>query len=75
MREKKKTEERDKEKLLKQFDALATQFEKSQETIKNQVQTETAGELKKKTKQKKEKTLAAKLRLKEKGGGGSSEKK
>lgn len=41
--------------------------------IKTQTTTESAGDLKRKGKKKKEKTLAAKLRLKEKKGG--SEKK
>jgi hypothetical protein len=41
--------------------------------IKDQKATETAGDLKRKSKKKKEKTLASKLRLKEKKGG--SEKK
>lgn len=66
IRANKKREEREKAKLLKQFDALATQFEKSSKTVQTQEQTESAGSLKKKTKQKKEKTMAAKLRLKEK---------
>lgn len=66
VRSAKKKEEREKIKLLKQFDALASQFEKSQSIIQNQPKHETAGSLKKKTKKKKEKTLGAKLRLKEK---------
>lgn len=66
IRANKKREEREKQKLLKQFDALATQFEKSSKTVQGQEKTESAGSIKKKTKQKKEKTLSAKLRLKEK---------
>lgn len=66
VRSNKKQEEREKQKLLKQFDALATQFEKSNQTVQNQAKTETAGDVRKKSKKKKEKTLAAKLRLKEK---------
>jgi hypothetical protein len=70
----KKREEREKNKLLKQFDALAEQYEKSASIIQGQKSTESAGDLKRKSKKKKEKTLAAKLRLKEKKGG-STEKK
>jgi hypothetical protein len=70
----KKREEREKNKLLKQFDALAEQYEKSASIIQGQKSTESAGDLKRKQKKKKEKTLAAKLRLKEKKGG-STEKK
>ncbi len=51
---------------MKQFDALASQFEKSTQIVQKQPKLETAGDLKKKTKKKKEKTMAAKLRLKEK---------
>ena len=69
----KKREEREKQRLLKQFDALAEQYEKSTSVINTQKATETAGDLKRKSKKKKEKTLASKLRLKEKKGG--SEKK
>lgn len=58
---------------MKQFDALAEQYEKSTSLIANQKATESAGDLKRKQKKKKEKTLASKLRLKEKKGG--SEKK
>ena len=65
----KKREEREKNKLLKQFDALAEQYEKSTSIIQGQKATESAGDLKRKSKKKKEKTLAAKLRLKEKKGG------
>jgi len=65
----KKREEREKNKLLKQFDALAEQYEKSASIIQGQKATESAGDLKRKSKKKKEKTLAAKLRLKEKKGG------
>lgn len=74
MRAAKKREEREKNKLLKQFDALAEQYEKSASIIQGQKSTESAGDLKRKSKKKKEKTLAAKLRLKEKKGG-STEKK
>lgn len=69
----KKREERDKNRLLKQFDALAEQYEKSAAVISSHKPTESAGDLKRKSKKKKEKTLASKLRLKEKKGG--SEKK
>ncbi len=69
----KKREEREKNRLLKQFDALAEQYEKSAQVITSHKPTESAGDLKRKSKKKKEKTLASKLRLKEKKGG--SEKK
>lgn len=69
----KKREEREKQKLLKQFDALAETYQKSTQVITTQKATESAGDLKRKSKKKKEKTLAAKLRLKEKKTG--SEKK
>ena len=72
----KKREEREKNKLLKQFDALAETYQKSTQIIANQKVTESAGDLKRKSKKKKEKTLASKLRLKEKkSGGGGSDKK
>lgn len=61
-------------KLMKQFDALASQYEKSASVIQNQVSTETAGMLKKKSKKKKEKSLASKLRLKEKSSGAAAAK-
>jgi hypothetical protein len=70
VRSAKKREERDKQKLLKQFDALAEQYEKSTSLIKNQKVSESAGDLRRKSKKKKEKTLASKLRLKEKKSGG-----
>ena len=73
VRSAKKREEREKDRLMKQFDALAEQYEKSTSLIANQKATESAGDLKRKQKKKKEKTLASKLRLKEKKGG--SEKK
>ena len=73
VRSAKKREERDKQKLLKQFDALAEQYEKSTQLIKNQKVTESAGDLRRKQKKKKEKTLSSKLRMKEKKSG--SEKK
>ncbi len=66
----KKREEREKQKLLKQFDALAETYQKSTQIINTQKVTETAGDLKRKSKKKKEKTLASKLRLKEKKSGG-----
>lgn len=55
---------------MKQFDALAETYQKSTQIINNQKVTETAGDLKRKSKKKKEKTLASKLRLKEKKSGG-----
>ena len=70
----KKREERDKNKLLKQFDALAEQYEKSASIIQTHKPTESAGDLKRKSKKKKEKTLASKLRLKEKKGGSDGKK-
>lgn len=70
----KKREEREKNRLLKQFDALAEQYEKSTSVIKNQKVAESAGDLKRKSKKKKEKTLASKLRLKEKKSGGADKK-
>ena len=70
VRAQKKREEREKNKLLKQFDALAETYQKSTQIINKQQVTETAGDLKRKSKKKKEKTLAAKLRLKEKKTGG-----
>ena len=70
MRAAKKREERDKNKLLKQFDALAESYQKSTQAISTQKVTETAGDLRRKDKKKKEKTLASKLRLKEKKSGG-----
>ena len=69
VRSAKKKEEREKTKLLKQFDALAVQFEKSNKAVTNQAKTESAGHLKRSNKKKKEKTLSSKLRLKEKKGG------
>lgn len=71
MRAQKKKEEREKNKLLKQFDALAETYQKSTQVIQTQKATETAGDLRRKDKKKKEKTLASKLRLKEKKSGGS----
>jgi len=71
----KKREEREKQKLMKQFDALAETYQKSTQIINTQKVTESAGDLKRKSKKKKEKTLAAKLRLKEKKGGSTAEKK
>jgi len=79
----KKKEAKDKQKIIMQFDKLATQFERTQgmaatgTTVKTrpkgigaggEMVPETAGMLKKKTKKRKEKTLSAKLRLKEKKG-------
>lgn len=55
---------------MKQFDALAVQFEKSNKAVTGQAKTESAGSLKRSNKKKKEKTLSSKLRLKEKKGGG-----
>jgi hypothetical protein len=69
VRSTKKRDEREKAKLMKQFDALAQQFEKSNQRILNQDNKETAGMLKKSTKKKKEKKLTSKLRLKERKGG------
>lgn len=71
----KKREEREKQRLLKQFDALSSQYEKSTQLIKTQEVKESAGDLKRKSKKKKEKTLSSKLRLKEKKGGGAEKGK
>lgn len=77
VRSNKKKELREHQKIIQQFDKLATKFEKSSETtVKVQgkqggkMVAETAGMLKKKTKKRKEKSLGAKLRLKEKKGDG-----
>ncbi len=59
---------------MKQFDALSQQYEKSTSLISKQQPAETAGMLKRKGKKKKEKSLASKLRLKEKKSGGAAEK-
>jgi hypothetical protein len=53
---------------------LAETYQKSTQIIANQKVTETAGDLKRKSKKKKEKTLASKLRLKEKKSGGGEKK-
>lgn len=77
VRGQKKRELRDQDKIIQQFDKLATQFErtgganstqKSQKGAGAHVE-ETAGMLKKRSKVKKEKTLGAKLRMREKKGG------
>ena len=77
----KKKELREHQKIIQYFDKLATQFERTQgadSTHKSvgkqggRPVAETAGMLKKKSKKRKEKTLSAKLRLKEKKGGGEA---
>ena len=79
---KKKKEVREHQKIIQQFDKLATQFASSkgadstQKTVGKmggEAVAETAGMLKKKQKKRKEKSLSAKLRLKEKKG--TSDKK
>lgn len=74
----KKKELREHQKIIQQFDKLATNFERTQGANSTQKSVgkqggrpvaETAGMLKKKSKTRKEKTLSAKLRLKEKKGG------
>jgi hypothetical protein len=70
---------REQKSIIEQFDKLATAFENNKAGAETQTVTikrgqkttevkETAGMLKKKTKKKKEKSLGAKLRLKEKKG-------
>lgn len=56
-------------KIMKQFDVLSEQYQKSATTIAAKQPVETAGMLKRKGKKKKEKSLSSKLRLKEKKGG------
>lgn len=77
---KKKEEMKEHQKIIQQFDKLATAFERTSgagSTVKTTSKggkkevPETAGMLKKKGKKRKEKSLSAKLRLKEKKGGGS----
>ena len=65
----KKAQAKEQLKIIKQFDTLAEQFQKSATTFQGDgpdVKKETAGMIKRKDKKKKEKTLAAKLRLKAK---------
>lgn len=72
---KKRRELKDQQKIIQQFDKLASEFDKiqSKDTTSKITKAggkevpETAGMLKKKGKKKKEKTLSAKLRMKEKG--------
>ena len=76
VKESKKKELRDQRQILMQFDKLAKNFDRSVSTAGDSMQVvqkgtgkmvdETASMLKKKTKQKKEKSLSAKLRLKTK---------
>ena len=76
VKETKKKEIRDQRQILMQFDKLAKNFDRSTSTAGDSMQVvqkgtgkmvdETAAMLKKKTKQKKEKSLSAKLRLKTK---------
>ena len=76
VKETKKKEMRDQRQILMQFDKLAKNFDRSTTTAGDSMQVvqkgtgkmvdETAAMLKKKTKQKKEKSLSAKLRLKTK---------
>ena len=76
VKESKKKELRDQRQILMQFDKLAKNFDRSASTSGDSMQVvqkgtgkmvdETASMLKKKTKQKKEKSLSAKLRLKTK---------
>ena len=76
IRGQKKRELRDQDRIVQQFDKLATQFERQQGANSTQKAkkgrgeevAETAGMLKKRTKKKKEKSLSAKLRLREKKG-------
>ena len=76
IRGQKKRELRDQDRIIQQFDKLATQFERQQGANSTQKAkkgrgeevAETAGMLKKRTKKKKEKSLSAKLRLREKKG-------
>lgn len=78
----KKKENKDHQKIVLQFDKLATQFARTQGANSTQLTTskmggakaETAGLLKKKTKKRKEKSLSAKLRLREKKGGSEDKK-
>jgi hypothetical protein len=80
----KKKEVREHQKIIQQFDKLATQFEKSKGADSTQKSVgkmggdpvaETASMLKKKQKKRKEKTLSAKLRLKEKKNPGEKQPK
>ena len=76
VKETKKKEMRDQRQILMQFDKLAKNFDRSTSTAGDSMKVvqkgtgkmvdETAAMLKKKTKQKKEKSLSAKLRLKTK---------
>lgn len=77
MRSGKKREMRDMDRVVEQFDKLATSFQKTKGAESGvmrkvgigEAKVETAGMLKKRTKVKKEKSLSAKLRLKTKKGG------
>lgn len=73
----KRKEVREKQKIVMQFDKMVTAFERTKgedSTVKvaqgrnKTLKPETAGMLKKKNKVKKEKTLSAKLRLKDRKG-------
>lgn len=73
----KRKDAKDKQKIVMQFDKMVTAFERTQgaeSTVKvtqgrsKSLKAETAGMLKKKNKVKKEKTLSAKLRLKDRKG-------
>jgi hypothetical protein len=76
LRSQKKTQDKDHLAILQQFDKIATAFQRNQgqdSVVKvkaaersTEMVPETAGMLKKKGKKKKEKSLSAKLRLKEK---------